>query len=79
MSSGRRLIREFGDDPAEVIDRYREIGFRITMIGFETDFASWTAADIVKATERFPFGAVGLVLGPPAGGPSRERASHSLT
>lgn len=68
-------IREFGDDPAEVIDRYREIGFRITMIGFETDFASWTAADIVKATERFPFGAVGLVLRPPER-LSRERASH---
>jgi FkbM family methyltransferase len=60
-----QAIREFGDDPAKVIDRYRELGFRITVIGFETDFARWTAADIVKATDGFPFGAVALVLRPP--------------
>ena len=58
-------IREFGDDPAAVIDRYRELGLRITMIGFETDFATWTAAEIVRIAEGFPYGAVGLVLRPP--------------
>jgi FkbM family methyltransferase len=57
-------IREFGDDPATVIDGYRQLGYRITMIGFDTDFATWLAADIVKAAEGFPFGATGLVLRP---------------
>jgi FkbM family methyltransferase len=58
-------IREFGDDPAAVIDGYRQLGFRITMIGFEPDFGSWTAAEIVKAADGFPFGAAALVLRPP--------------
>lgn len=58
-------IREFGDDPAAVIDGYRQLGYRITMIGFETDFATWPAGEIVKAAEGFPFGATGLVLRPP--------------
>jgi FkbM family methyltransferase len=58
-------IREFGDDPVAVIEGYRQLGYRITMIGFETDFAAWPAVEIVKATERFPFGAASLVLRPP--------------
>jgi FkbM family methyltransferase len=61
-----QAIREFGDDPAAVIDGYRQLGYRITMIGFDTDFATWPAAEIVKAAEGFPFAATALVLRPQA-------------
>jgi FkbM family methyltransferase len=60
-----QAIREFGDDPAAVIESYRELGYRITMIGFDTDLATWAATEVVKAAEGFPFGATGLVLRPP--------------
>ena len=58
-------IREFGDDPVEVVAGYRQLGYRITMIGFDADFATWPAAEIVKAADGFPFGTTGLVLRPP--------------
>jgi FkbM family methyltransferase len=57
-------IRENGGDPAAVIEEYRGLGYRITMIGYDTDFAAWPAEEIVRAAEGFPFGAVALVLRP---------------
>lgn len=59
-------IRDAGDEPAAVIDQYRELGYRITVIGFDADFAQWTSRDIASAVEGFPFGAAALVLRPHA-------------
>jgi len=57
-------IRENGDDPASVVHEYRLMGYRLTMIGYDTDFATWPPEEIVRAAEGFPFGAVALVLLP---------------
>jgi FkbM family methyltransferase len=57
-------IREAGFEPESAVELYRELGYRITMIGYDADFATWSSEQIVTAAEGFPFGAVALVLRP---------------
>ena len=56
-------IREFGDDPVEVVASYRALGFRLTMPGLFLDHLS--APEIAAVVEQLPTGYGTLVLRPP--------------
>jgi FkbM family methyltransferase len=60
-------IRDFGDDPAEVIAYYRGLPARVTMPGIQADFDGWKTRWYVETAERMPGGFGTLVLRPRGG------------
>lgn len=55
-------IRELGDEPAAVIEGYRELGFRVTILGVQEVFDFWPASEFVRIADLHPGGVATLVL-----------------
>jgi FkbM family methyltransferase len=58
-----RDIRASDTNPAEVVNGYKELGYEISLIGFD-GVGAWQADEIVKAVEGYPYGVGVFVLRP---------------